>query len=253
MNNHRLNVNYIRHLNAFYNLVHEHERLRANDISLYMALFQLWNLRRFPASLIINRILVVKLCKIGSNKTYVQCLKRLDNFGLLTYQPSKNPFLHSVIRMVPLDKNEPHKRSENDSHMCSNKDPVECSDFASHTEAVLHHINNKQINNYKNERQTALSQKKSMDKIGSAVAPEPEEVRAYFKAVAQPEREADQFYFHYQAIGWTLSGMPIRDWKAAAEKWIGHIPSLKQNINGRTISTISELRTKGNERYDEPF
>lgn len=104
MNNDYLNINFIRHLNAFYTLVHEHERLRANDISLYMALFQLWNLERFPVFLVVNRSLVIKLCKIGSLHTYTRCLKRLHNFGFLTYEPSEELFSRSVIKMAPLEK-----------------------------------------------------------------------------------------------------------------------------------------------------
>jgi hypothetical protein len=250
MKTQRLKINYIHHLNAFYTLAYEHERLRANDISLYLALFQLWNLQRFPVSLVINRVSVVKLCKIGSNHTYVRCLKRLENFGLLTYQPSEQPYLNSVIKMVPLEKIDTHARAKIDTyarakidtHMCSNKDPDMCVNFDTHTGAILTHINNKQLNNIINECQTARARE-----------PELEDVRSYFKTVGQPEKEADQFYFHYKAIGWTLSGMPILDWKAAAGKWIGHIPLLKQNTNGRTISTTGEHRTNNNQRYDEPF
>jgi hypothetical protein len=253
MNNPQLNINYIRHLNAFYTLVHEHERLRSNDISLYMALFQLWNQQRFPVSLMVSRKLITKLSKIGSYKTYVQCLKRLDSYGLLTYQPSERPFEHSVIKMLPLEKNEPHKHVIDDPHMCSNKDPDGCSNADPHPGSILHHFNNKQINNYINERQTGRPQKKKINEIGNPVVPELEEVRAYFSTVAQPEREADQFYFHYKAIGWTLSGMPIFDWKAAAEKWISHIPLLKKNINDNTKPGPGGIRPEENKRYDEPF
>jgi len=61
MSNQYLNINFIRHLDAFYTLVHEHERLCASEISLYMALFQLWNLEHFVVSLMVNRNLVMKI------------------------------------------------------------------------------------------------------------------------------------------------------------------------------------------------
>ncbi|PSL28122.1 hypothetical protein [Chitinophaga ginsengisoli] len=253
MKNQYLNINFIRHLNAFYALVHEHERLRANDISLYMALFQLWNLEHFPVSLMVNRSLVVRLCGIGSLHTYIQCLKRLDSFGLLTYEPSERPFQQSVIKIVPLEKSDPHRAVKNDPHMWSNKDPAMGSDSASHTGAILHHFNNKQINNFINESKTARPQKKSKDKIRAPQAPELEAICTYFRAAAQSDKEAELFYFHYKAIGWTMSGAPILDWKAAAEKWISRIPSFKNNTIANTTSTIGGLRSRGDERYDEPF
>ncbi len=246
MNNQYLKINFIHHLNAFYSLIHENERLRANDISLYLALFQLWNLRRFPVSLEIDRESVINLCKIRSNHTYARCLKRLDDYGLLTYEPSEQPYLRSVIKMVPLEKNDTHVRDKIDTHPCGNKDPGTCVSFDTHTGAKLTHINNKQLNNIINGRQTERSQEK-------VVIPDLEEVCTYFRTLGQPEKEGNQFYYHYKAIGWTLSGMPIWDWKAAADKWIGHIPLLKQNTNGRTIPIPGELRTNRNKRYDEPF
>jgi hypothetical protein len=142
MNNQYLNINFIRHLNAFYTLVHEHERLRANDISLYMALFHLWNLEHFSVSLVVSRSIVLKYCKIGSLHTYTQCLKRLENFGFLVYEPSAELFSRSVIKMIPLEKNELHKHAKNDTHICSNKDPANGGNSDMHTMSISTHFNN---------------------------------------------------------------------------------------------------------------
>ncbi|PWV45787.1 hypothetical protein [Chitinophaga sp. S165] len=245
-----LNINFIRHLNAFYTVVHEHERLRASDISLYVALFQLWNLERFPVSLVVNRALAMKLCKIGSLHTYTQCLKRLHNFGFLTYEPSDELFSRSVIKMLPLEKD---KGAKNDTHACSNKDPANGSKIDTDRVSILTHFNNKQINNFINESKTAHTRKKSKDKIKAPPAPELEAIRTYFRAAAQSDREAELFYFHYKAIGWTMGGMPILDWTAAAEKWISRIPLIKNNAIANTTSTVGGLRSEKNKRYDEPF
>jgi len=257
MKNQYLNINYIRHLTAFYTLIHEHERLRANDISLYMALFQLWNQQHFPVCLIVNRSLIRKFCRIGSYHTYLQCLKELHNAGFLTYEPSEKPFSPCVIKMLPLEENKPPGHGIIDSHACSNKDPANDGNdgnSAPRTGPISAHFNNKQINNYRNGRQTAHSQEKRIDRMEAPKAPELEEVRAWFIASAQPEKEADQFYFHYKALGWTLSGMPIFDWKAAAQKWIGHIPSLKKNVNANTRTTTYRApQSNEDKRYDEPF
>ncbi len=253
MNNQSLTINFIRHFNAFYTLVHEHERLRANDISLYMALFQLWNLEHFPVSLIVSRRVVMKLCKIGSLHTYTQCLKRLHNFGLLTYEPSEEIFSRSVVKMLPLEKSGSHKHAKNDTDMCSNKDPGKGSSFDTASVSKLLYLNNKQINNFINESKTARPQKKSKDKVEVPAAPELSEVRTYFRAAAQSEKEAELFYYHYKAIGWTMSGVQILDWTAAAEKWISRIPSIKNKTIENTTSTTGGLRSDENKRYDEPI
>lgn len=253
MNNQYLNINFIRHLNAFYTLVHEHERLRANDISLYLALFQLWNLEHFPVSLIIDRSSAVKLCKIGSLHTYTRCLKRLHKFGFLNYESPEGIFSRGVIKMLPLEKKDSSKHAKNDTHMCSKSDTDVGGRIDTHTVSILTHFNNKQINNYKNERETARSPKKSKDKIKAPPAPELEEISTYFRAAAQSEKEAALFYFHYKAIGWTLGGSPILDWTAAAEKWISRIPSFKNNTIANTTSTTGGLRSEEDKRYDEPF
>lgn len=104
MNKQYLDINHIPHIDGFYALLDKHKELRSYDISLYMALFQLWSLQRFPVSLTVNRTLVVRLSGIGSIHTYLKCLKRLHNLGFLTYEPSEKPFLPGVIKMAPLEK-----------------------------------------------------------------------------------------------------------------------------------------------------
>jgi len=268
MNSPNLKINYIHHLNAFYNLIHEHERLRPNDISLYMALFQLWNLQRFPVSLLINRDQVIHLSRIGSNRTYNECLKRLHGFGLLTYEPPGKPFLPSTVKMVPLDKNEPdtytqnaphtytgnasHTYNDSAPHTCSNNDSHVCSKKAPDTGTIMHHINNKQINNYKREYQTAPTQKKNVYKMEAPMAPDIGKIRSYFSEAAQSQEEANKFYFHYHAIGWMLSGSPILNWKAAAEKWITQISLFQKNTNANTIS-IPGSPANEQKRYDDPL
>jgi hypothetical protein len=114
-------------------------------------------------------------------------------------------------------------------------------------------IDNKQINNFINKGETARPQKKRKDEINAPAAPELEEVCSYFRAAAQSEKEAELFYFHYKAIGWTISGTPILDWTSAAEKWISRIPSFKNNTLANRKPTIGGFRSKENQRYDEPF
>ncbi len=75
------------------------DRLNPTHVSLYIALFTLWNLNRFENPISINRKEVMTISKIGSKHTYHKCLKELDEFGFFKYRPSHNPLKGSLIDM----------------------------------------------------------------------------------------------------------------------------------------------------------
>ncbi len=85
-------------------LVAADDRLTPNHISIYLALFQLWNRNRFPQQLSICRNEVLGISKIGSSKTYYKCLHQLHDFGYIFYRPSYNPLKGSVIEIIDLEK-----------------------------------------------------------------------------------------------------------------------------------------------------
>ncbi|UMB54212.1 hypothetical protein MKD41_01735 [Lutibacter sp. A64] len=93
------NINYIKHLNAVFMLFSKDKRLNPTHISLYVALFQLWNTNFFKGEFFINREEVMSYSKIGSKSTYHRCIKELHYWKYLLYQPSHNPFKGSQIKM----------------------------------------------------------------------------------------------------------------------------------------------------------
>ncbi|OXS18947.1 hypothetical protein CGU36_27875, partial [Pseudomonas fluorescens] len=93
-------VNYVQHLNAVFEQFRKDDRLNPTHISLYLALFQLWNYHRFRESFHVNREDVMKLAKIGSKSTYHRCVKELNYYNYLVYVPSHNPFKGSKIKML---------------------------------------------------------------------------------------------------------------------------------------------------------
>ena len=92
-------VNYIKHLNSVFLLFTKDGRLNPTHISLYVALFQLWNNYHFPEEFYINREEVMRFSKIGSKSTYHRCIKELSHWQYLIYTPSHNPFRGSQIKM----------------------------------------------------------------------------------------------------------------------------------------------------------
>ena len=97
-------MNYIRHLSAFFfRHIKRDTRLNANHISLYLALFQYWNINRFQNPFQISREEIMAICGIGSKNTYHKCLKELHQYGYIYYRASLSKFQKSSIQIVRLD------------------------------------------------------------------------------------------------------------------------------------------------------
>lgn len=97
-------TNYIKHLTGVYNSISSDTRLNPSHISLYMAIFQLWNMNRFPEIFFIDRAEAMQLSKIGSQSTYHKCIRELDQWTYLKYLPSHNPFKGSRIKMFSFEE-----------------------------------------------------------------------------------------------------------------------------------------------------
>ena len=96
------NINYIKH--------HKNINMRLIEldlspihISLYNALFMLWNNCGFAKEMSINRNDVMMLSKIGSNNTYSKSLRELESYDILEYKPSHNPLKGSKIELYRFD------------------------------------------------------------------------------------------------------------------------------------------------------
>ena len=95
-------INYIKHLNGVFEQFSKDSRLNPTHISLYVALFQLWNVNYFKEEFYINREEVMTYSRIGSKSTYHRCIKELSHWSYLLYTPSHNPFKGSRIKMFDL-------------------------------------------------------------------------------------------------------------------------------------------------------
>ena len=97
-------VNYITHHRNVYFKMSEDNRLSPYHLSIYNALFMLWNECGFAKELSINRNDVMLLSKIGNANTYTKCLKELNKYGYIIYNPSFNPLIGSKITIIRFDK-----------------------------------------------------------------------------------------------------------------------------------------------------
>ncbi len=95
-------MNYIKLLTGFFEKVDTDNRLNPTHISMYMAIFQFWNINHFQNPISISRNQVMRVSKICSNATYHKCIKELHEYGYLEYFPSFNPYKGSLVHLFNL-------------------------------------------------------------------------------------------------------------------------------------------------------
>jgi len=296
-------MNYIKHLTGFFDKVMRDERLNPTHISLYVSLFQFWNVQRFKNPISISRDEVMRVSKICSKATYHKCMRDLHNFSYLHYDPSFNPFRGSLVTLFNLEltleqvqkknrnlKNLPVNEqvlngqqtggeqdlvpSINNTNILNNSNVVNESD---HTKKNNSNEGNENSENdsskFGGEKKEKLREKKkvesakadeipsdSLGKKSSAkkekvsgegpARPLFEEVQNYFIEKRIPALEAEKFYFHYESNGWLVGNVPMRNWQAAAEKWIRNADKFSWKTK---VPAPGKLHTSNDKNYGEPL
>lgn len=108
-------MNYLRHLNGFFERLTVDKRLSSYHISLYLALFRQWNACRFSERFIISRAEMMDLARIGSANTYARCMKELTDWGYIRYKASSNLHRGSEVSCIRLDTNDSSSDTESDT------------------------------------------------------------------------------------------------------------------------------------------
>ena len=225
-------VNYIKHLNGVFLQFSKDSRLNPTHISLYIALFQLWNQNRFPEEFYINRSEVMQFSRIGSKTTYHRCIRELSHWKYILYSPSHNPFKGSRIRLFNFGTSDGQVL-----YPCSTN--IETSSGQALVSIYKH---NKQIENNKNINK--LDQPKNEN-----------EVIIFFKKEKWSKLEAKKFYNHYQGIGWKVGGKTkIVDWQATARNWMIKADEIKKIQTGTAlVQKRDNLNISTDKDYGEPL
>ena len=98
--------NYRQGLSGFYQAILQDSRIGITHISLYVALYQLWECSGFQKALMIKRSEVMELAKISSSATYHKHLRQLIEYGFIIYYPSCDPARKSEIYFIIRDQPE---------------------------------------------------------------------------------------------------------------------------------------------------
>ncbi|MCG2418732.1 hypothetical protein K8089_06830 [Aequorivita sp. F47161] len=200
-------------------------RLNPTHISLYMALFNIWNINRFPEDFIIIRDEIMKLSKIGSKSTYHRCLKQLDSWKYIRYIPSHNSFIGSRVSLFIFGT--------------TSKQPLN-SPVPNQGQPLVPYINNNKQNQNLFKRELPQNE---------------EIVISFFSENDWPKIEAQKFYAHYSAIGWRIGGkIKMMDWYASAKSWMLKAKDLNLKQTPLPQSQNRDnLKTTKSKNYKEPL
>jgi len=99
----------VKELTNFYSAIREDHRIGTTHISIYMALFQFYNLNGFRNPIEITRTSVMEVAKISGLATYHKCIKDLNDFGYIQYKPSYNPAISSQVHLLKVDETSDRK------------------------------------------------------------------------------------------------------------------------------------------------
>ena len=219
-------MNYIKQLTAAIFRISEDDRLNTAHVSLYLALFQLWNMNRFRNPISLNRMDVMKISKIGSRTTYHRCMKELDNWGYLNYIPSHNPLKGSRVVMFIFETSCEHE----DSQVLNQH---ELQVVGKQVEQVV----SPSINSIKKIKSNKLM------KEGFST-PTKQELKSFFTDPI----ELEKFFNYYESNGWKIGGRsPMKNWKAAARNWMLNAEKFNPKVQ------TSNLHLNQDKDYDIPL
>lgn len=97
-------MNYVKHLNVWFELMKTNPEMKPTHIALYVVLFQYWNQNHFAANFVINRHELMNAMKLGSNSTYSKCMKDLHQWGWIIYYPSRSKYGVSLVSIIPYEQ-----------------------------------------------------------------------------------------------------------------------------------------------------
>lgn len=211
-------MNYIKHLAGFFDRVAKDDRLGPLHISMYVSLFQFWNASHFKNPISISRNELMRVSKISAKATYHKCMRELNAYGYLKYEPSFNPIRGSLIYLFNF---------ETGGEQVSESKRTKIETASRQVEEPYINIEN---NTKHKTRETALAE--ATDEIFEK--PTQDQTVEFFTGHGSTKLEAEKFFNHFESNGWKVGGRsPMKNWRAAAKKWILGMSPLSSPWGGK--------------------
>ena len=281
-------MNYIKHLTGFFNRISNEESLNPTHISLYLTLFQCWNINRFKNPITISRDEMMKGSKIASKATYHKCIKELQRLKFLDYFPSYNPYSGTEVFMINFSEGNNFNQNSSEVTSSNNEqtkpifEPSQSknehvnSNVTEQVNELPYIYNNKQTSknvknididtNFQNFdddlflKNEAEEKEKSSAKKEKVKSPTLESVKEYFKFQNFSEFEAERFFNYYSSNGWLIGGKTkMKDWQAAARNWMLNTPKFSINLPNKSTQKSNpqprsyNLNATIDKNYAEPL
>jgi hypothetical protein len=273
-------MNYIKHLTGFFDKVIQDRHLNPTHISLYIALFQQWNVNRFQNPISITRDEMMRISKIASKATYHKCMRELNEKGFLKYEPSFNPFKGSMVILFNFsdelksiqkrERNTEKKESKIEQALNKQQTATETTSRTGTEQALVPSINyinntnnlnilkgvneNQLTENFENEESIFKNGEEQKEKSSAKKENQPtsQEVQKYFQDNSFPELEAQKFFNYFSSNGWLVGGKtPMVDWQAAAKNWM--LNANKFISYGNQHNRAENLSSSTDKDYSEPL
>ncbi|MGG7035738.1 MAG: transcriptional regulator [Flavobacterium sp.] len=240
-------MNYIKHLTGFFSKMNNETGINPSHISLYLTLFQCWNVNRFKNPTSISRDEIMKASKINSKATYHKCMKELVSLGFIEYLPSFNPYQGTYVNMIDLSVEIVPKRKNEQPVR-----PIPEQAISQANEHVIEQVYNSNNKTYTNNINLDISQNSKNEKIiPEETIPTLELATEYFLLQSNSETEAKKFYNYYSSNGWLVGGKTkMKDWKAAARNWMLNSKKFQKSSNA---PQANHLQTQNIKNYGEPL
>ena len=151
-------MNYIKHLTGFFNKISNENAINPTHISLYLALFQCWNVNRFKNPTGISREEIMKASKINSKATYHKCMKELEALGFMEYLPTYNP--HSCSNVIMVNFSDVlNNRPKFEPFTSSKNKPVQNLTYSKNEQVIeqVNYDNSLKYNNLKSNKNPKLN------------------------------------------------------------------------------------------------
>ncbi len=234
-------MNYIKHLTGFFERMIYEDTLNPTHISLYIALFQFWNIKRFSNPIHISREEAMRLSKIASKATYHKCMRDLHEKKYVIYEPSFNPYRGSKVTIVNLEL------TDKDVQKSIKKRTDKKTSIEQPFELPIEPTNEPLINDNKLSTKQNKQNKQKESKT-YFTPPSLNEILDFFKEQEFVVQEAEPFYLYYQANGWMVGRAKMKNWQAAAKNWI--LRSKKFQAE-KTIKLVPNQLNAKNTNYEE--
>lgn len=173
-------MNYIKHLTGFFDRIIQDRELNPTHISLYIALFQAWNVNRFKNPISITRDEMMRISKICSKATYHKCMRELNEKQYIKYEPSFNPYKGSMVILFNFSEDlKPVQKKDNNTKKISlddgqvldkHKTSIETAPDTATEQALvpsINYTNNTNISNDKNI-ENLQTQAKKIEEINNS-------------------------------------------------------------------------------------